>query len=174
MGEFVNLIYAVKQDKDNFELIAKKMEPLINKYVRLLYKDNKEDMRSEFLLALWIAVCNISYYENEGQVVNFLRGALKNCYFELYKKSRKIHDGENGFEYITEDMICEHNTYENIIVKMDIDKVINSYQGIKRKIVGLIISEYSDNEIAEKLNLSRQYVNRVRRNLRKQCIDIIH
>ena len=55
MGEFLSIISEIKRDKNKFCLLINKMEPLINKYVRLLYKDDKEDIKSELLFALWEA-----------------------------------------------------------------------------------------------------------------------
>ena len=38
------LIYDIKKDKEKFGLLIEKFDPLIKKYVRLLYKDDKEDV----------------------------------------------------------------------------------------------------------------------------------
>lgn len=43
----------VKKNKNDFEKLINMMTPLINKYTRLLYKDEKEDINSELILALW-------------------------------------------------------------------------------------------------------------------------
>ena len=42
------------------------MEPLINKYMRKLYKDDKDDVYAELILALWEAVTKLKYVENDG------------------------------------------------------------------------------------------------------------
>ncbi len=68
------------------------MEPLICKYMRVLYKDENEDVRSELVLALWEAITKIKYVENEGQCVTYLTNALRNKFYELYRNSRKEHD----------------------------------------------------------------------------------
>jgi DNA-directed RNA polymerase specialized sigma24 family protein len=165
MREFVLLIDKIKEDNNNFILLIEKMEPLIKKYMHLLYKDNPEDIRAELLLALWEAVLNIQYYENDGQVVKFLCTALRNRYLELYKKSRRIHDneliGEENFEMYEKSK--EYET-DDIIFKEDLMSKINTYQGIKKEILyKIFIENLSDKEISKQLNLSRQYINRVRR-----------
>ncbi len=38
------------------------------------------------------AVCSITFYNDEGQVVSYLTRAIKNKYLELYRKSRKRND----------------------------------------------------------------------------------
>lgn len=47
------LIKEVKKDKEKFELLVCEMEPLIRKYVKNLYKDDKEEMQAEMVAALW-------------------------------------------------------------------------------------------------------------------------
>lgn len=169
MGEFVDLINNVKQDKNMFNLIIDKMEPLINKYVYLLYKDDKEDARAELISALWEAVCNISFYNNDGQIVRFLSIALKNRYMELYKSSRKIHDYELNIEdkqEVIQNLVFDRNTYDDVIFNITIIKFVNRYNGIKKDIIYLILIErLTDAEISKRLKITRQYVNRVRRNL---------
>lgn len=172
MGEFVSLISAVKRDKEQFYLLLDKLNPLINKYVRLLYKDDKEDVRSELSLALWEAVNTIKYYENEGQVIKFLCTALKNRYLELYRYSRKIHDKNfipKDDKEIPYEKACENYDIESIVFREDIENIISAYHGKKRMAAYLIIFEnLSDIEIAGDLQISRQYVNRMRRSIYKE------
>ncbi len=177
MGEFMELISDVKKDKNKFDLVINKMEPLINKYVRLLYKDESEDMRSELIIALWEGVCNISFYENDGQIVNFLKIALRNRYLELYKSSKRYHDHKTDTDdnqELLENLPGKNNSFDEVLVKINIEQILNTYYGSKKDIVYLIlVDDLSDSEIAAKLNISRQYINRVRRNLREQMKAVI-
>ncbi len=52
MGDFINIIQKIQSDKNYFIELVEKMNPLINKYMRLLYKDEKDDVCSELFLAL--------------------------------------------------------------------------------------------------------------------------
>lgn len=170
MGEFMELISMVKRDKDKFNLLVDKMEPLISKYVRLLYKDDKEDVREEFLLALWEAVCNISFFDNDGQIVRYLTIALRNRYMELYKSSRRFHDYEvvsEDSQEVIQNTVYNVNEFDEMLLKTDIFKLINNYQGVKKRIIYLmLIDNLTDSEISGKLSLSRQYINRIRKKLR--------
>lgn len=74
--EIFKLICDIKEDKEKFVLLIDKFEPLIKTYVRLLYKDEKEDVHAEMVAALWEAICNIEYYDDDGQIVNYLIRAL--------------------------------------------------------------------------------------------------
>ena len=87
MGEITSLIEDVQKDKDQFAKLEQAMEPLINKYMRKLYKDDKDDVYAELILALWEAVTKLKYVENDGQCLRFLEKALQNKFYELYRSS---------------------------------------------------------------------------------------
>jgi DNA-directed RNA polymerase specialized sigma24 family protein len=169
MGELIMLIHEIQDtNKEAFNIVMHKMEPLINKYTYLLYKDEKEDTRSELNVALWEAVNKISLLENDGQVINYLSTAVKNRYLELYRVSKKHHDNEMALEndnYLYELSFLQYE-YENFEVVQDISRFLAQVDGLKREIFSLIlINNYSDIEISRTLKLSRQYVNRMRKQL---------
>lgn len=161
------LVESVKEDKEKFYLILEKFDPLLKRYTRLLYRDDKEDVYSELTVALWEAVCKISYYENDGQVINYLSMALKNKFFELYRVSCKYHNHMAGVDDTEISMISTPGSLcEEIIVQEDMQKVSSRLKGKKKQIFEMIfIQEYSNVEVADKLKISRQYVHRVRKEL---------
>lgn len=77
MGEVALILQNVKKNKNDFEKLINMMTPLINKYTRLLYKDEKEDINSELILALWEAVLKMKYYEDDGKCLVYLSNAIK-------------------------------------------------------------------------------------------------
>ncbi len=56
MGEITSLIEDVQKIKINLQKLEQAMEPLINKYMRKLYKDDKDDVYAELILAYYIEV----------------------------------------------------------------------------------------------------------------------
>ncbi len=154
------------------------MEPLICKYMRVLYKDENEDVRSELVLALWEAITKIKYVENEGQCVTYLTNALRNKFYELYRNSRKEHDNYFSSEMTMLDTeMFEENEYDDLIVKSDLDKYLEEYTGMRHEIYKSILFEnLSDHEIAKKYDVTRQYVNRLKKqlylDLRKRYFEI--
>lgn len=118
MGEIISLIQRMHIDKDAFKELVDKMEPLIKKYTRLLYKDEKEDVRSEMTLALWEAVTRIKYYEKDGECLAFLCTALKNRFYELYRKSKKEHDSQ---VFVENDDVFDVSRVKDIT---DLDNII--------------------------------------------------
>ena len=108
MGEFTTLIQQTKEDKDNFYLILERMKPLIDKYCRILYKDESDDTRAELSLSLWEAIQKISIYENDAQIVTYLKNAVTNRFHELYRKSCKRDNYETPLEDELLDSLSEN------------------------------------------------------------------
>lgn len=165
--EICELIDVIKQDKDNFVLLIERFKPLINKYVRLLYKDEAEDTYAELVDALWEAVCNISFYQDDGQVIMYLTIAIRNRFLELYRSSRKYFDNTvNADESYMNEQFSVDNSYEDVVTTNDLARVERMLEGKKKQIFKLIFYKYyTDIEVADELNISRQYVHRIKRNL---------
>lgn len=174
MGEIISLIQKIQVDKDEdaFKKLISEMEPSIKKYMRLLYKDEKEDVRSEMMLALWEAIAKMNYCENEKACFAFLGNALKNRFRELYRKSRKVHDSQMLIEDVNAcDVSNVKNTedLDDVVFYIDVEMFLKEYTGKKKEIFRMIImSNESDTEIAKAFSVTRQYVNRVRRELYKE------
>ena len=171
MGEIVMLIYEIRtSNKDAFCILMNKMQPLINKYTYSLYKDNRDDVQSELYIALWEAVNKMSFIESDGQVINYLSTAIKHRFLELYRISKKEHYYETLIEnddYFNNLTFHEYE-YDDFSLNEDLKKFISQFDGIKKKIYYLILIENkNDSEIAKELHISRQYINRLRRQLRK-------
>lgn len=174
MGEITLLIRKIHIDKNAFQELVDRMEPLIKKNIRLLYKDEKEDVRSEMTLALWEAVTKIKYCENDGECMTFLCNALKNRFYELYRKSKKEHDNQI---FLENNDALERNRddiagLDEVLFHIDIEMFLKRYDGKKQKIFRKILTEdESDAEIAKTLFVTRQYVNRMRRELYRELAD---
>lgn len=178
MGEITSLIEDVQKDKDQFAKLEQAMEPLINKYMRKLYKDDKDDVYAKLILALWEAVTKLKYVENDGQCLRFLEKALQNKFYELYRSSRKKHDNQFASEMEMIDItVYEENKFIDIIIEEDLKQILKKYKGMKYKIYKDILGgELSDYKIAKKYNITRQYVHRLRKQLylelRERYFDI--
>ena len=97
---------------------------MINKYVRLLYKDEKEDAYAELVAALWEAICNIEHYDNDGQVTNYLIRALRNKFFEMYRISKRFHDNMSSIDPTDLSQIESFcNEYDDLIILTALWKV---------------------------------------------------
>lgn len=174
MGDFQRLVNNVRMDKESFSLLAKKMEPLVNKYTYLLYRDEKEDMKEELTIALWEAVKNITEVQNDGQVINYFSMAVRNRFFELYRRSRKYHDNEvvDKDDSVLLNTSYREKRFDEIMIKEDIILFLNKFSGQKRKIYySMLIGLKTDREIADRFCISRQYINRMRRKMRGEIAN---
>lgn len=165
MGEICELIRKIKWDKDNFYLIIERFNPLINKYTKLLYRDEKEDVYAELVAALWEAVQKITFYDNDGQVVIYLSTALRNKYLELYRTSRRLHDHVVGMTEDEADTAGKaDDAYDDALIQISMKNIYDSLEKNKKEIFRLIFMEgLTDMEVAVQMQMSRQYVHRMRK-----------
>ena len=170
MKEWCKLLMDIKQDKEVFAKLIEYMNPLINKYVRLLYKDDHEDMRGELILALWESVVKIDYCNYEGECFSYINKALKNKFLELYRKSKKLHDFQITIEYEDMPEYPDSQAYSaefsDIVFREDIKQLLKQVNKRKKQLfLQILLEDKSDAEIAKEFNISRQYVNRVKKEL---------
>ena len=135
-------------------------------------------MYAEFSAALWEAVCNITFYNDDGQVVKYLTIALRNRYFELYRKSRKYNDHTIEIEeQELEEKGEVDNIYDDMLINDALQRIRDKLKGKKKQIFELIFFKgYTDQQAASELNISRQYVHRVKKSLiemiKKEVLDM--
>ena len=161
-------------DENSFLELTERFRPLINRYIRQLYKDDAEDIRQEMLLALWEAICNITQIDNEAGCVKYLINALSNRFYELYRKSRRINDHYvfAGDEVLKNKSSEDHLAFQSVETHCDLQTFIYRQHMPAIKICESIINEHlSDTQISVRFNVSRQYANRIRRTLRKKLSD---
>ena len=166
--EIRELIKNYKETGGEKELnsIIDKMMPLICKYASMLGQYEFEDTKQELIIAVIVAVKRISTYENEGQCIKFLIRAVKNRFLELCRicnkqKSESLLDME-----VLENTFSDRNQYADIEFYTDLEKIKKCNTEIKEKVWECIVSEQaSDSEIARGLKVSRQYVNRCKKEL---------
>ncbi|MDE7323568.1 MAG: sigma-70 family RNA polymerase sigma factor [Lachnospiraceae bacterium] len=165
MGEICEIIRKIKRDKENFYLIIERFNPLLKKYTKLLYRDEREDVYAELVTALWEAIRKITLYDNDGQVVSYLSTAVYNKYLELYRTSRKLHDHMVGMtENEVDTFVNTDNSYDDTLLHICIKDIYEGLEKNKKEIFRLIFIEgLTDTEIASQLCMSRQYVNRMRK-----------
>ena len=91
--ELAKTIKSIKEgEKEEFEKIIDKLNPIITKYVRAIYDGDKEDIREEYILALWEAVNKIQYVNSDGECLKYLHTSIKNKFHELYPEVKNYTD----------------------------------------------------------------------------------
>lgn len=156
--------YKEKGNTDSILPIIIKMQPMINKYARRLYLFEYEDMKQEMAIAIIEAINKIDVYENEGQVILYLCRAIKNRYYEMCRKSTLVEkeDKCDIEEKLKQEMNLE-GAYLEVELACDLEKYTKGKNKIECEIIKGIIKEESDKNIAERLNVSRQYINRYKK-----------
>ena len=82
--ELAKTIKSIKEgEKEEFEKIIDKLNPIITKYVRAIYDGDKEDIREEYILALWVAVNKIQYVNSDGECLKYLHTSIKNKFPQI-------------------------------------------------------------------------------------------
>lgn len=168
--ELLELIHLYKLNinrKENLMKIIECMEPIINRFVKKLYNEEYEDVNQELILAVIEAVNKIEFYDNEGGCVNFLINAIKNRFYELCRKQEKkkyeVKADEEIIELVRDEQLSE---YDDIAFEIDLKKFIQTSSEIQVCIAYAILYEQKkDREIAENLGISRQYVNRCKKQM---------
>lgn len=151
-------------DKSAIEALLKQYEPLIKSYSRNFGTREMEDAEQELRIALYSAVEQIDQVDMEAKVVNYLVKAVKSRFIYLYGKHRKRIESET---VILEDMDFEvhENAYEDMIFYTDMSEYSKKLPEQQRVILQGILTGKDDKEIATELNVSRQYVNRIKKKM---------
>ena len=157
--------------RKQFEKIIDKLNPIITKYVRAIYDGDKEDIREEYILALWEAVNKIQYVNSDGECLKYLHTSIKNKFHELYRKQKIHRDNEvkNVGELFWDFLESSENQYSYIICVESVHQILNLNSKKEYDIVHkMFIEEMTDVEIADIYKISRQYINCIRRKYKKK------
>ena len=155
-------------NKEAMNQIIIKMTPLVNKYARRLFKMEFEDMRQEMIIAIFEAVIKMEGEYSEYQCLRYITNAVKFRYMELSRKSYMLEINEEIVDYETLGQFEEHrtNSYSDIEFLYDLETKCDTSSAIKRKIYHYVVDyNLSDQEIAKNLNVSRQYINRCKKQI---------
>lgn len=158
-SDLINLVTDAKDgDVNSLYILLIKFNPLLIKYSRCLkYEDAKSD-----LTLCFIEIINKMSLKEEFLNDKFLLGYIKKAIINSYLNIKKYNDVINFKE-----QVYEINDYDN---KIDFQSDLEFHDLLKclsKKEKIVITLKYlnclSDVQIAKKLNLSRQYVNKLNR-----------
>lgn len=155
--KITNLILK-SQEGNNTEVLEliENFRPLIRKYSRHNYIEDLEAILVEHL----IRVVLYMPIRKEGQNINYITTSLKNKFLNEIKKNYKLRDKEISLDDILINNFSISTDTNNIFFS-DIISVLDSK---KRDIILLRYwYGYSDIEISNKLNISRQTINKILR-----------
>ena len=165
---------AGKNREGNLNWIIQKFQPVICKYAGKLYSLEYEDAVQELNEALIMAVVSIDVCNAEGQSIAYLVKGIKLKFYELRRKSIVEYEYRMHSEQIdvNTNITCTDD-YSEIEWKLELKILKDKSSPMECHIIDGMVWEISDVELADLLHVSRQYINRKRRQLMKRLKDQI-
>lgn len=153
-----------KGSTDAAAQILERMAPLAKKYAAKIHCMEHDDALQELYLAILESLNYLDTSQSEGKCVKYIEASVINRYYALCKRYLSLPDTENIDD--TSASLPAAPGYDDTL--LDIQNFISSLPtaGYKQQIFSLFFyKDLSDKEIAEIFHISRQYVNRVKKNL---------
>ena len=174
-GTILELVKVAKEKRDTDAIlqIVQYMQPLINKYAKNSYLAEYEDMQQELCLALIESIHKIQKIENEGQCVQYFANAIRNRFYEIYRAWKSLkREMPGNDELLTLNIADSKNYYSQIEFFIDMVSGAECKSDLQKEIMKCcILEEISDTDIAKRLNISRQYVNRCKKRIFKKIME---
>ncbi len=157
MNEVENLFNLIQRsrrgDSESLMYILEKFNPLIIKYTQ---KSNYDDAKSELTEKMLLLIHHIPEMDNNGKIVSYIHTSIIHEYQKLSQQRKKQH----SMNYLDECMFEDTSTQQDYsdIYFFNLLKPLSTRQQqiIKYK----YYNGYTTNEIAKKLQISRQSVYR--------------
>ena len=165
MKSISNLINEYQSGNSQVSMeILKRMSPLLKKYASKLHCMEYEDAIQEMNLAILEALNYLKPDWTEEKYLFYLKNVIHHRYCALCKSILRRPQTEDLFPYSTTLAAPPAIDDSYYAVLAYIDSLPAESTG--RKILSMyFLDDYSDTEIADILHVSRQYVNRIRRQL---------
>lgn len=164
-----NVTQLVTEAKENPQVMLKViclMKPLIKSYCKRTFFLDKEDAIQEVILAIIESVKRIPHCSSDGECINYIRNAVKINYAHLCKKNDTLQFDADTNNY--ENNVQYTEKYADIEFAVDIHNFISTLPKKKKELMILLVLGASDQDIARRLNVSRQYVNRIKKQIIKK------
>lgn len=159
---FKDLVIKAKRDSDMMLRVLEILQPLIKSYTKKLFFLEHEDAQQELSIAIIEAVKKIERCESDGQCLTYINNAVKFQFSHLCKENLKKERVEDA--YIKEmNEVHYLEKYEDIEMTYDLLVKGKNMTQNKKDILKYLLLGYSDCEIADKLGISRQYINRIKK-----------
>ena len=161
-------LYKEAHNQEALSNIITKMQPLIRKCARKLYFMEKEDAVQEMTLALIECICKIREYNSEVGCLTYIKKSIINRYIFLCKSNIETSQINIMYDDIAEE-IPYIECFDEIEISIDLNNLLKDKTEKQKCIVKYIfIDNLSDIEISHKMDMSRQYINRVKKRLLSQ------
>lgn len=162
------LLKHCNEDSTMMEELIERFKPLITSYAKKCgWKIETEDFQSILTIKLIELAKSMNVYENEAQNVKFIANSLRNHFLDVVRKINRL----GSIEVVAIDLIQESGELdeENLIFY----DMIKGLDVRKQEIICFKFKDMlTDKEIADRLGISRQAVNKQLRIIYKQLANI--
>ena len=160
----------------DFEKVIKTNKQNIKSIVRLITKEENEDIEQEVYLKIWK---NSEKYNEKGSIKSWISSIAKNASLDYLKSSyHKVFQTTTSDDFVIESIKDKKVTPEDKVVRLDRQKVIvNAINSLKPKFKEVImmceINGYSYEECAKKLNCPVGTVKSRIYNAKKELAEVL-
>lgn len=151
-----------KGDSDCGLQIISQFKPLLFKYSRYLrYEDAFFDLQE--ILLRTIKTINTDNFENDFCVIKYIQKAVYNQYIQISKHNVNFTSNFSDLSDESLYMIEAENSYEDDYQNTVLNDIKSLLTDKEYKVIyNIYYQDYSVQEIAEKLSVSRQAVNKIK------------
>ncbi len=160
----------------DFEKVIKTNKQNIKSIVRLITKEENEDIEQEVYLKIWK---NSEKYNEKGSIKSWISSIAKNASLDYLKSSyHKVFQTSTSDDFVIESIKDKKVTPEDKVVRLDRQKVIvNAINSLKPKFKEVImmceINGYSYEECAKELNCPVGTVKSRIYNAKKELAEVL-
>ena len=160
----------------DFEKVIKTNKQNIKSIVRLITKEENEDIEQEVYLKIWK---NSEKYNEKGSIKSWISSIAKNASLDYLKSSyHKVFQTSTSDDFVIESIKDKKVTPEDKVVRLDRQKIIvNAINSLKPKFKEVImmceINGYSYEECAKKLNCPVGKVKSRIYNAKKELAEVL-
>ena len=160
----------------DFEKVIKTNKQNIKSIVRLITKEENEDIEQEVYLKIWK---NSEKYNEKGSIKSWISSIAKNASLDYLKSSyHKVFQTSTSDDFVIESIKDKKVTPEDKVVRLNKQKIIvNAINSLKPKFKEVImmceINGYSYEECAKKLNCPVGTVKSRIYNAKKELAEVL-
>lgn len=160
---FTELIKLAKYDSNYMMQVLEKMTPLVKSYAKKIFFIERSDAEQELYLAIIESIKMMPKCETDGQCLTYINNAVKFKFAALCKKNIKREQVEDLYKKDLDEE-AYFDKYEEVEILCDLQRKANFMGKKEQEILKYLIEGYSDSEIGKKMGMSRQYINRIKKN----------
>lgn len=164
MSELMTLVCAAQRNSQQMEILLRKFEPLVRKYARRIHKLEIDDAMQEMSLAFLQLIRKMDLSKFSGPDADklflaYLRRAMETRFLDIVKQQ------ENTIIIAFDEVANQDQEDESLSLedRLELREMLGGLTDVQQKvIIAKYLDGYSDAEIAARLHISRQAVNRAK------------